>query len=189
MKLKDLTPNISNPRKITDDKLKMLKKSLDEFGDLGCIVFNRQTGKLVGAHQRLKVLSPDTDITITQELIDPNGVGTIAMGYALIAGEKFPIRFVQWDETKEKAAMLAANQHGGMWDYPLLTTHISELDHLNFDMDLIGFDQIELEKLLAPVTPPNIEDFTNTEPKKMKFYTCPNCEEEFEERQAMVRIE
>jgi len=30
MELKDLRPNARNPRKITDEKLKMLKKSLDQ---------------------------------------------------------------------------------------------------------------------------------------------------------------
>ena len=54
MNIKDLAPNPRNPRKLSPEKLKMLKESLLEFGDLGCIIFNRKSQSLVGGHQRLK---------------------------------------------------------------------------------------------------------------------------------------
>ena len=62
MKLTDLKSAGYNPRTITDEQLGWLKKSLEEFGDLSGIVFNRRTGNTVGGHQRLKCLPPDAKI-------------------------------------------------------------------------------------------------------------------------------
>lgn len=70
-------------------------------------------------------------------------------GYAIINGERFNYREVDWDPAKEKAAMIAANKHGGEWDFPLLAEGLLELDHLNFDMDLTGFDSKEIENIMT----------------------------------------
>lgn len=163
MKLSDLTPSLINPRKISDEKLEMLKKSLDQFGELNCIVFNRQNGTLVSGHQRLKVLPPGEQITITKEYDEPNDKGTIAEGFIEVDGERFKYREVVWDEPTHKAGLIAANKHGGQWDLPLLTDSLNDLDALNIDMDLLGFDKKELEDLM-----------TNDKPKK-KQKICPHC--------------
>lgn len=152
MKLKDLTGHKRNPRKITDEKLAMLKKGLDEFGDLGCIVMNMETGNLIGGHQRLKVLPPDSEIVITQRYDQPTRTGTIAEGHVVIAGEKFKYREVKFDENKEKAAMIAANKMGGEWEFPVLNELMLELDQSNYDMDLTGFDDIEIEEQMTYVS-------------------------------------
>lgn len=140
MKLGDLLGHPQNPRKISDEKLKMLEKSLKEFGDLSGIIYNRKTKRLFGGHQRLKILPPETTIQI-------DGAGD--SGFAMVDGDRFHCRFVNWDEAKEKAAMIAANKHGGEWDFGLLPDLINELDALNIDMDLLGFDKDELDKLMT----------------------------------------
>lgn len=153
MKLSDLKHNPKNPRKITDPKLAMLRKSLQEFGDLSGIVYNRRTDRLSGGHQRTKVLPPDADIVITQTYSQPTRTGTVAQGHVLIAGEKMAYREVDWDEQKEIAANIAANKHGGEWDYPTYVDALLELDHANYDLDLTGVTDLELEKLVAYVKP------------------------------------
>lgn len=153
MKLGELKHNAKNPRKITDPKLEMLRKSLEEFGDLSGIVFNRVTGNLVGGHQRSKVLPLDAQIVITQDYGDkPTRSGTIAEGHVVIAGEKFKYREVEFDEQKETAAMIAANKHGGEWDFPVLNDLLLELDQESYAMDLTGFDLVELEKQFTHVS-------------------------------------
>ena len=52
----DLKPAPYNPREITADALKRLQRSVEEFGDISGIVWNRQTGNMVSGHQRLKAL-------------------------------------------------------------------------------------------------------------------------------------
>lgn len=175
MKLEDLKPNPANPRKITDVKLEMLRKSIAEFGDLSGVIFNRATGQLLGGHQRLKVLPPDAEI-VRHELSEPSPTGTVATGHIMINGERFNYREVSWDENREKAANIAANQHGGEWDYPLLTDWVNDLDAANIDIDLLGFDHGELTRMLAPDFKIKAEEPELKEPESVE---CPSCGEIF----------
>jgi DNA modification methylase len=142
MKLKDLAPNPKNPRKISDDQLRRLDKSLTEFGDLSGFVYNKRTGNLVSGHQRQKVLPPEANVVLLEG----------GYGYVELNGNRFSYREVDWDETKEKAAVVAANQHGGEFDLPGLTEWIKELDESGIDMDLLGFSEDELKDLLVDTT-------------------------------------
>jgi hypothetical protein len=128
----------------------MLKKALAEFGDLSGIVYNARTQRLVGGHQRSKVL-PDGEIVIEKQHEVPTRTGTVAEGHVLVDGERMSYRLVDWDEAKEKAANIAANKHGGDFDLPALSEWLLDLDAENIDMDLTGFDAEELENLMAPV--------------------------------------
>ena len=170
MKLSELQPHPGNPRKITDDQLKRLQKSLEKFGDLSGIVFNKRTGHVVGGHQRLKVLPKDAEIVIEKTHAIPTDSGTVAEGYVNIRGERFGYRCVNWDEDTEKAANLAANKHGGAWDDPLLADWLIDLDSKNFDMDLTGFTEAEMEELCAPfrTMPEEGEDEVPAIPKESK---------------------
>jgi hypothetical protein len=173
--LGELKPNEKNPRKITDEKLKMLKKSLDAFGDLSGVIFNKRTKRLVGGHQRLKVLPVSSEITITNKLKEPTEKGTVAEGFISIGTEKFVYREVDWDETTEKAANLAANKHGGEFDFPQLIDWLQELDALNVDLELTGFDAKDLENIMAPVLGHLAEGKENKTDFETVDITCPSC--------------
>lgn len=149
MKIKDLIPNAKNPRTITDAKLAMLKKAVQEFGDLSGIVFNRKSKQLVGGHQRRKVLDPESVITITKKFSKPTAVGTVAEGYIDTESGRFAYREVYWTDAKEKAANIAANKGAGEWDMPQLTEWMKELGSfdLDFDINLTMFDNEEIEAL------------------------------------------
>jgi hypothetical protein len=41
----------------------------------------------------------------------------------------------------------------------------------------------------ASPAPPQLEDFEGVDEVKSKFYTCPHCGKEFNEKAAMVRVE
>lgn len=56
MALDKLKPAEYNPRKISDAALKGLEKSIERFGLVEPIIWNKTTGNVVGGHQRLKVL-------------------------------------------------------------------------------------------------------------------------------------
>lgn len=174
MKLSDLKPNEQNPRKITDKQLKMLKKSLTEFGDLSGIIYNTITNRLCGGHQRIKVLPSDTEITIDMRYHSPTRTGTVADGYALIGGERFKYREVSWDETRERAANLAANKHGGEFDMIMVNEWLDDLKDINFDLELTGFDSVVFE---APQPSPSEPEEKEYEESTM--IKCPVCEHEF----------
>ena len=126
MNIDDLIPAEYNPRKDLkpgDKEYEKLRKSISEFGYVETIVWNEKTGKVVGGHQRLKVLKE--------------------LGY-----EKVKVSVVNLDEKKEKALNIALNKIEGKWDNQLLKDLLQELDSGDFDMELTGFDDEELEKLL-----------------------------------------
>lgn len=158
MELKDLRPNPSNPRQITPEKLKALEKSMREFGDLSGVVFNQTTGQLVGGHQRKDIFGEDARLHVTKRYEVPSRVGTIAEGYILANGERFSYREVKWNETKEKAANIAANKGAGEWDASKLTEWFNELNDFGFNLDLTMFDELERKAYLSNGTVGNIDD-------------------------------
>jgi hypothetical protein len=88
-----------NPRRIDDASLAGLGVSLSEFGDISGIVWNQRTEHLVAGHQRLSALRRSHGEGLRLE----DGVVVTP------AGERFPVRVVDWSTEKEKAANLAAN--------------------------------------------------------------------------------
>jgi adenine-specific DNA-methyltransferase len=96
--LAGLTAAPYNPRRITERALAGLGYSVGEFGDVSGIVFNQRTGRLVAGHQRVKALRARYG-----DLAIADGKITTPEGHA------FPVRLVDWPESKEKAANIAAN--------------------------------------------------------------------------------
>ena len=155
--LTDINPAPYNPRldlKPGDPDYEKLKKSILEFNMVEPLVYNKKSGNLVGGHQRLKVL---------QEL-----------GYTEVE-----VSVVNLSDAKEKALNLALNKISGDWDYPLLKDLLESLDTGIIDMEITGFDEIEIEGLMAQFY---IDDFFNGEKEQQqegKLITCPKCGEEF----------
>lgn len=145
-KVADLHPASYNPRKISERDFEELKTSMKEFGDLSGIVRNVRTGNLVGGHQRIKALDPEWKIFAQPNMDD---IGTMASGYIQTEFGRWAYREVDWDEEKEKFANIAANKHGGEWDFPLLKDLIIEIDSGDVDLSLTGFDQTELSSIMV----------------------------------------
>lgn len=165
--LSDLKPNPKNPRTISDEKLKALEKTISEFGDLSGFVYNRRTKRLVGGHQRAKVLPPDAKVNVTKLYESPTKRGTVASGFLSFKGERFSYREVDWPELKEKAANLAANKGGGEWDLDMVGEWMRELDGSDFDLDLTLFDESERQDFLAdPVADAEKSESENRFPEK-----------------------
>lgn len=68
MKLTDLKPSEYNPRRISDEAFEGLGGSIERFGMLSHIVWNKRTGNIVGGHQRYKHLlakgETETDVVV-----------------------------------------------------------------------------------------------------------------------------
>lgn len=144
----DLAPAPYNPRRISDAKLEALGRSMQAFGDLSGVVYNRRTHRLVGGHQRAKHLPKDATVTVTERFETANAQGTVARGYVEHAGERWTYREVDWDEPTEMAANVAANKHGGEWDIGVLAELLASFDSSG-DAALIGFDSDELQRILS----------------------------------------
>ena len=122
-----LNPAKYNPRKDLqpgDPEFEKLKRSMQEFGYVEPIVWNKRTGNIVGGHQRHKIL--------------------LDMGM-----QEVDCVVVDLDETKEKALNIALNKIQGDWDYVKLKDLLEELDTGAFDIELTGFGLDEIEQLLT----------------------------------------
>jgi hypothetical protein len=139
--------NPRNPRIITTQQAERLKKALAEFGDLGGIIYNRRTKHLVGGHQRVTAFeASNVPVVLDTLLPQPDRTGTTAHGYIEMYGTRYSYREVDWDEHREAAANIAANQHGGEFDWELVADITKEL---NVERDLLGFSAEELENLVG----------------------------------------
>ena len=131
-----LTPARYNPRKDLkpgDAEYEKLKKSLEEFGYVEPVIWNRTTGNVVGGHQRLKVL--------------------LSMGMTEI-----DCVVVELSEEKEKALNVALNKISGDWDKNKLALLIADLQGADFDVSLTGFDPAEIDDLFKDTLKDGIKD-------------------------------
>lgn len=136
LKTKNLIPADYNPRKdlkAGDPEYDKLKQSIQEFGYVEPIIWNKTTGRVVGGHQRLKVL---LDMGVTE-------VDCVV---------------IEMDEDKEKALNVALNKISGDWDKDKLMLLITDLQGVDFDVSLTGFDAAELDELFKDSLKEGIED-------------------------------
>ena len=123
--VKDLLPADYNPRKDLqpgDTEYEKLKRSIEQFGYVEPVIWNKQTGRVVGGHQRLKVLI-DSGITEVDVVV------------------------VDMNTEKEKALNIALNKISGEWDTDKLALVIADLQGADFDVSLTGFEPEELDDL------------------------------------------
>ena len=120
----DLRPDPFNPRRISDDELNALTRSIQQFGLVDPIIARLQDMSVIGGHQRL--------------------VAARRLGV-----ETVPV--VSLDITQDDARLLnvALNKISGSWDEELLARLLAELQDVpDVDISLSGFGEDEIAKLL-----------------------------------------
>lgn len=133
-----------NPRSISTENRKALKRGIKKFGMVGGMVVNKRTGyTLVSGHQRLSVMdelqkynpkTKENDYIIRVDLID-----------------------VEEKEEKELLILLNNPSAQGEWNYDILRELIPDIDYKDAglteqDLDIIGVDfhfQTEEENIIA----------------------------------------
>ena len=83
MKLVDLKMAEYNPRKISDDAFEGLGESINKFGMLIPIVWNKRTGNIVGGHQRYKHLVEMGETETEVVVVDIDGNEEVALNITL----------------------------------------------------------------------------------------------------------
>ena len=160
----DLKPCPENPRQITKEAQVGLKNSVDEFGDLSGITWNRRFGELVCGHQRIEVL---------KQLGAQFYVDEVQGAWFDLEGERFDVRVVDWPKTKHYAAMVAANneQISGDW-----TMDVADLVKKVGDENQELFGNLRFDSLLSMsnFTIPDINQQI-VEPKPEEKNACPSC--------------
>ena len=119
-KLKSAKYNPRQDLKPGDKEFEKLKRSIEEFGYVEPVIWNKRTGTVVGGHQRLKVLKH-------------------------LGHKEVDCVVLDIDENKEKALNVALNKISGDWDMPLLGELMKDLSMNGFDVTLTGFDMAEID--------------------------------------------
>lgn len=82
-KLSELNPAVYNPRIISDKAKEGLKTSLEKFGLLEDIIWNKRTGNIVGGHQRYYILKEQGIDEVQVKVVDLDDIQEKALNITL----------------------------------------------------------------------------------------------------------
>lgn len=135
---------------------------------------------LIEKHGMRDPLTVDKD---TMEVITGNGT---LMACKKLKMKKVPVIFQSFETDEQRYAFSVSHNAINQWaEIDLSQIHIDLPDMSAFDLELLGFKDFQFEPI---VTAPNINDVMDADKNKLKVFTCPHCEKEFEEKQATVRV-
>ena len=123
MKIKDLNPAPYNPRTSTQKQEDNLKASLEKFGVVEPIIYNKQTGNIVGGHFRVRELKKLGHKEVDCVIVDLN-------------------------VEDEKELNIRLNANTGAWDWDELANNWDAKDLEDWGLDGFPFDT-EPEQLEA----------------------------------------
>ena len=120
----DLRPDAANPRRIGDEEMESLTRSIRQFGLVDPIIARREDKTVIGGHQRL--------------------VAARRLGHKSV-----PVIYVDLPAEQARLLNLALNKIAGSWDETLLARLLADLRQApGVDMSLSGFGEDEMAKLL-----------------------------------------
>ena len=120
-KLSDLKPAPYNPRCSTKKQEKHLQESLTKFGVVEPIIFNKQTGYIVGGHFRVRELKK--------------------LGY-----KEVECVVVDLNEADEKELNIRLNANTGDWDWDTLANVWNAEEYAEWGLDKPNFEIDEVEE-------------------------------------------
>ena len=139
MKLAEMVPAEYNPRKDLrpeDTEWEKIERSIKSFGMVEPIVYNERSGRIVGGHQRAKIL-------------------------ANMGEEEADVSIVDLDDEQEKILCVKLNKVQGYWDSTKLAELLTEIKDTCGTIAETGFDEWELENLTRSYD--HIEDLLETD--------------------------
>ena len=157
-KIDDLIPYVNNTRTHTEEQVNQVASSIKEFGFTNPVLIDEQGGIIAG-HCRV------------------------------LASKKLKLKEIPCIELKhltkaqKKAYTIADNKlalNAG-WNEELLKIEIESLKELDFDLDLLGFDDFEVEQIFGEGTNIVMEDFFEEAEQKEKVektFICEHCGKE-----------
>ena len=151
-----------NPRKISEAARNKLATSMHEFGLVIPLVWNRQTGNLVGGHQRLDILDAENM---------PHG-----------GDYEIEVSVVDLTLEREKVLNVALNKIGGEFDDDKLQSLLDELDgKLDLDLTSLIIDEEKKERKKR-------EKAEKTKPVDATFEVVIKCTDEDEQKLLYERL-
>lgn len=161
LSIEELTPYENNAKKHTSEQIEQIKNSIQAFGNIDPLGIAGENNVIYVGNGRYIALKE--------------------LGYK----EAYCIRLDHLTEQERKAYAIAHNKltMNTGFDDELLRAEMESLQDIDFDLELTGFEEWELEDMLDPMSNEDLQDFLverepkEKEPKKAK---CPSCGCEFE---------
>lgn len=154
-----LKPNPKNAKIHSPKQIDQIVKSIREFGYTNPILIEERNMILAG-HGRAMALEK---------------MGVLKAECKRITG---------LTRAQKNAYLLADNKlaDNGDWDYEMLAEELKALNDIGFDLDTIGFDEVEIENVSKHN---RIKSTKKIDTDDMgKFHTCPKCGFEFQKSNA-----
>ena len=126
MRIADMVPADYNPRKDLqpgDPEWGKIEQSLKSFGMLEPVVFNERSGRIVGGHQRVKILAHNGETEVDVSLVDLS-------------------------DEDEKILCALLNRMQGYWDTHKLAELLGEIKEQAGTLVNTGFEDWEYESLI-----------------------------------------
>ena len=141
VEIDSIEPWERNPR-INNHAVQQIAVSIQQFGFLNPIIVQRSSNKIIAGHTRYKASKH--------------------LGLASV-----PVIFADLDDTKATAYAIADNKLGELasWDDSVLVELLDELKTDDFDLESLGFDELELSDLFNDenMKDLNLDDFDKDE--------------------------
>jgi DNA modification methylase len=119
-----LRPDPANPRRISEEELDSLERSLRQFGFVQPVLARREDGTVIGGHQRL--------------------LAARRLGLTSV-----PVTYLDLSIEQARLLNLALNKISGSWDEQLLARLLADLQSSpDVDLSLSGFGEDEVAELL-----------------------------------------
>ena len=119
-----LRPDPANPRRISDEELDSLERSIRQFGFVAPVLARKEDSTVIGGHQRL--------------------VAARRLGLATV-----PVTYLDLSIEQARLLNLALNKISGSWDEQLLARLLADLQSSpSVDISLSGFGEDEIKDLL-----------------------------------------
>ena len=148
---------VNNTRTHSQEQINQVKSSISEFGM--CNAIGLHNGVIASGHCRWEALKQ----------LDYKEVPTVDLSHLT--------------EAQKKAYVIADNKialNAG-WDEELLKIELESLQELDFDLDILGFDEFEVEQIFGEETRIEMEDFfeeSEQKEKTEKTFICEHCGKE-----------
>jgi ParB-like chromosome segregation protein Spo0J len=161
-KVTELIPYVNNSRTHSDEQVAQIAASIKEFGWTNPILVDGKNGIIAG-HGRL----------LAARKLGHKEVPTIELS--------------ELTDAQKRAYIIADNKlalNAG-WDDEVLKLEIQQLSDLNFDLTLLGFDEVELAKMFDEV----VDEEPEGENYQEVFNIIVECSNEAEQEKIFNRLD
>lgn len=170
IKRSQINLNPINPKRHSDEKVKLQKKNLQKIGFLGGIVWNEKSGNLIDGHRRIKAM----DLHYKYD-------GTSKTDYDV------KVEVVALDDKAEKEQLTYMAVGNTKPDIDLIAGYISDIDYTNVGLDIGELNDILSINTEMPSQLDSVDDLLSPLPSFDEIETLSADEKTYDEKKEHMK--